>query len=130
LICPCDQTFNFLSQLLKVSSTYLRTMIVDKFIVRNVTAEQRLVFDTRELDVGMYHVLIPVIFFALRIFLVVFAMRCQLHLLPPRHLISFASDVTSGKSSLNSGISASLSKIVFRAPVGSFPIVKAPFHFD
>jgi hypothetical protein len=34
-------------------------MIVDGIIVENFTVGQRLFFETLELDVGLYHVLVP-----------------------------------------------------------------------
>jgi hypothetical protein len=63
-------------------------MVVEGIIVDNVTVEQRLFFEARELDVGLYHVLFPVIFFDLlpsKLFLV---MRARIHLLPSRHLLA------------------------------------------
>jgi hypothetical protein len=63
-------------------------MIADRIIVGNVTVEQRLLLEARELDVGLYHVLVPVILFALLPSKVPFVMRARLILLPSRHLLA------------------------------------------
>jgi hypothetical protein len=57
-------------------------------IVGHVTVEQRLFFEVREFDVGLYHVLILVIFFALLPSKLFFVMRVLLHLLSSRRLFA------------------------------------------
>jgi hypothetical protein len=39
-------------------------MIVDRIIVGNVIVEKRLLLETRELDIGLFHVVVSVISFA------------------------------------------------------------------
>jgi hypothetical protein len=41
---------------------YLHKMIVDRIVVGNSTIEQRIFFEARELDAGLYDVLVLVIF--------------------------------------------------------------------
>jgi hypothetical protein len=53
-------------------------MIVDKIIVGNVTVEQRLLFEVRKHDVGLYYVPIPFVFFVLLPSKVIFFKRTRL----------------------------------------------------
>jgi hypothetical protein len=63
-------------------------MIVDGIVVGNVTVEWRLLFEARKLYVGLYHVLIPVIIFALLPSKVFVVMRVLIHLLSSHRLLA------------------------------------------
>jgi hypothetical protein len=61
-------------------------MIVKRIIAENVTVDRRLLFEARELNVGLYHALVPVIFFVLCPSRIFFVMRTRIHLLPSRRV--------------------------------------------
>jgi hypothetical protein len=64
-------------------------MMVDRIIVGNVNLEQRLFFKARKLDVGLYHVMVPVSFFVQFSSKEAIFMRDLLHLLPSRRRLPF-----------------------------------------
>jgi hypothetical protein len=95
---------------------YLQIITVGGIIVGNVTVEQQLFFEARELEIMLYHVLLLIIIFALLPAVFFFALLARLHLLPTRRILALRQWFKIGQVFNSLGILAGLSKSFDRAP--------------